>query len=179
MNRKGFSLVEMMLAVLIVGVTVGAIFRLLAPLVTFFHSSLTRQRSNSEARTCMNMISMAMRGGIATSVVITTPAPSPPGVAWSRIDFTLPTALPNGTTAYTFELVNGTVQMQAYPSPRPLQPRVLASNVTKLLFAPVDVRDPSVFDVSLRIDAPFDNSGRPERVSTIQIDQQIHMLVNY
>ena len=179
MNRKGISLMEIMFSVAILGVVFAAVSHLMAPAAGFFRDGLARQQANNEARSCMNTIGTAMRAGLANSVRLSTPNTTPV-VPWSRIDFNLPLSAPlaSGTTSYTFSLVNHAVQMTEYVPPHTLLgPRTLASNVTKLMFVPVDSRDPSLFIVSLRIDAPLGNSG--QTFTTIELNQEIHMQVNY
>jgi prepilin-type N-terminal cleavage/methylation domain-containing protein len=182
MNKKGLSLMEMMVVVALFAVVAITLHRLISPVTTYFQHGYVRQKATNEARACLNTIGLAMRGGIATSVRITTPTGA---VAWSSIRFELPapTPLASGTTAYTFALTNGNVQMTEYAvvnlNPVVRGPTILASNVTKLTFASVDIRDPSLVIVSLRIDAPLDKSNRIDRVSTVEMEQEIHMVVNY
>jgi prepilin-type N-terminal cleavage/methylation domain-containing protein len=180
LSRAGFTLIETLISFAILGIVFATVYRLAAPLTDFFRYGLARQKANSEARACMNTIGTAMRAGVATSVRLSTVS----GVAWSRIDFNLPlpTPLASGTTAYAIYLANNrTVQMLEFV-PSGLSGYVrssqLASNVSGLIFAPLDTQDPSVMEVSLRIDAPL-SSTQPNRVVTIVLNQEIHMLVNY
>lgn len=178
MNRKGISLIEIMFSIAILGVVFSLGYRLMGPTTNFFRYGLARQKTNSEARACMNTIGTAMRGGLANSVRLSTPNTSP-AVPWSSINFALAAPLASGTTAYAFTLVNHTVQMQEFSSSGVVRNAQLATNVSKLMFVPLDIRDPSIMMVSLRIDAPLENSGQTSRITTVELNQEIHMLVNY
>jgi prepilin-type N-terminal cleavage/methylation domain-containing protein len=178
-RRRGFSLIELMFSVAILGLVFLAASHMNAPVLSFFQNSQSRQKANSEARACLYMISTAMKGGLANSVHISTPV-TVPVVPNSRIDFFLAAPLASGTTAYAFYLANRAVLVQEYPGGAGVQlGKQLATNVSGLMFTG-DYRDPSIVYVSLRIDAPLDSSGRADRVTTIQVaDQEIHMLLNH
>jgi prepilin-type N-terminal cleavage/methylation domain-containing protein len=182
MNRNGFTLIEVLISFAILGIVFATAFRLAAPLSDFFRYGLARQKANSEARACMNTIGTAMRPGIGASLRYSSPNSSS-ATSWSRIDFNLAAPLASGTTSYAIYLTtNGTVQMQEFyvsgghGYQRP--PQTLASYVTVLTFAPLDIRDPSIVEVSLRIDAPLSSSD-PSRVTTVMLNQEVHMRVNY
>ena len=179
-SSRGFTLAETLLTFAILGVVVLFVHRLGIPVFSYFQHSQVRQKTNNEARSCLNTINTAMKGGLANSVRITTPVGiSAPN---SRIDFTLAVPLPSQTTAYAFYLAaDRTVQMQEYSTVNATEPspKTLATNVTGLIFTG-DYRDPSIIYVSLRFDAAFESSLKTGSLTTISIpNQEIHMVLNH
>lgn len=158
MNSRGVTLLEIMVVVAILVVVGGGIALLFTNSLDFFQRIRVRQKSMSEARQCVETIETIMRSGDSRTLLITTPTSGTPIVPNSRVDFEFKTPLVSGTTAYSIYLSAAVVYaMEFNPSKPNLAPRRLATNVSGLSFTN-DSQDPSVLNVSLRIDAPYDPS---------------------
>jgi prepilin-type N-terminal cleavage/methylation domain-containing protein len=175
-SKRGMSLMELVLAVAISAVLVLGLVRFLSKTVPFFQRTSVRQTVLLQARSCMETMLLFLRQGKANTLRITS-STAPLGALqlYSRVDFELIGPLSSGTTAYAIYLDKGTVYAQEYgPTPRS---RVLATNVTNLVFSG-DTRDPSQVYVSLRIDAPYDATHDPSRMSTLIMANQVAQMSN-
>jgi hypothetical protein len=91
------------------------------------------------------------------------------------VGFFLPgVALTSGTTAYTIYLANSNVYLQEYGTNGVRTPRILVSNATRLSFSG-DSRDPSIVNVSLRVEAPWDSTNNPTHVTTVDTNETVQM----
>lgn len=161
-SEAGMSLIELILVAAMAGVIFTSLTILMTKSITFFKRMTVRQTTMQESRTCMERIEQALRNGKASSLTISTPAGGPPN---SRVDFVLDRPLASGTTSYAFYLSNGKVMSTEY-SASGTRTQVLANNATGLHFTG-DSFDTAMVTVSIRIDAPWDSTGDPNRVSTL------------
>ena len=142
----------MLLVILIISVLSAVAYKLLLPIPEFFRRFQAKQEMASESRACLDTIIQALRRGDPSSIRISTSlsANAPPN---SQIDFTLTSALPSGTSAYSFYWDNNQAHYTEY-RPAGASDHLLAHNVTGLMFTG-DPRDPTVIGITLRIDAPY------------------------
>jgi prepilin-type N-terminal cleavage/methylation domain-containing protein len=163
-SSRGFTLVEVLVTVSIMVILATAAVRFLPDQIQFFRHMRVRQQIAQDSRVCMDTIAQRLRNGRARSLILSSP--SGPN---SRIDFALERPLTSGATAYAVFLSSGSVFDQEFVPPGGAAGlHVLANNVTALSFTG-DSTDPGIVGVSLRIDAPFDDSGDPSHVLTIII----------
>ncbi|OGR89099.1 MAG: hypothetical protein A2992_01240 [Elusimicrobia bacterium RIFCSPLOWO2_01_FULL_59_12] len=171
MNRRGLTLVEMLLTAAIVAVVAAAFALMLPSNITFLQRTRVRQQVLVQSRQCMEAIQQAMRNGMARTLVISTPNATPI-VPNSRVDFAFKSPLASGATSYAIYVAEKTVYAQEFAPGVTRAPKALASNVTGLMFTG-DYRDPSNVSVTLRIDAPWDSTNMPGRVSSLIIPNQL------
>jgi len=145
-NRKGLSLVEILIAVAISALVLGTMARFMPQKIKNLRYIRERAQANIEARIVMDTLLQTLRKGQPQTLDIDTPAGGPPN---SRARFV-------GTDGQTYLLgwdfsKQGTVILQIGA----MEPKTLARNVTGITFAG-DSRDPAIVTVSLRLDIPLD-----------------------
>jgi hypothetical protein len=175
-GRRGHTLVELMLAAAIGSLIILVIARLFSKVYPIFQRINVRNTVLSQSRVCMDTILQALRQGNAGSLVVSTP-PGSVVIPNSAVNFNTVAPLASGTTAYGIYLSNQTVYIQEFTQANgPRVPRVLANHVTNLSFTG-DSRDPGSVSVSLQVTAPYDNSNKPDHVTTILISNQLTHMV--
>ena len=187
LNCRGVTLTELLVVAAILSVFAVGFTRIFSKSIANMQRIRVRQKVMVDSRTCMDAITQIMHNGKANSLVISTspadPWPYPmadgtkiPIIPNSRVDFNLQSPLSSGTTAYAIFVAGHVAYAQEYKPPNGIQaPRVLATNVTSLMFTG-SAKDPAIVNVSLRVDAPWDNSHDPTHVSTIILPNQVvHM----
>jgi prepilin-type N-terminal cleavage/methylation domain-containing protein len=170
----GWTLVEVMLVVAIIGIFAGGFVVLFTRNVTFFKRMQARQQVIVQSRSGIERIEQMLHNGKANSLVISTPASAivKPN---SKIEFTLRTPLPDGAVAYSIYLNGDTVYGQESGPGISRAPTVLAKSVTGLMFTG-DALDAANVGVSLQIDVPYDASRTPPIVVSMLIPNRIiHM----
>lgn len=85
-RRAGYSIVELMMAVAIVGIIASVGPRMLIQAQNYFLMTTARNEIQRDARACIEILNRFLRQGKATSIVISTPSGQGP---MSRIDFQL------------------------------------------------------------------------------------------
>jgi prepilin-type N-terminal cleavage/methylation domain-containing protein len=170
-STRAFTLIEVMITVAICALVATAFFYFLPSQFQYYKHMSVRQQMSLDSRVCIDTIQQRLRNGKASSLVITSPSGTN-----SRVDFVLQTPLSSGATAYAIYLSNGNVYGREYLPSGVQIPHQLASNVTNLCFTGATT-DPGIIGVSLRIDAPYDNSNNPTHVLTlIMPDQEVNMV---
>ena len=173
-NRRGHTLVEMIIAVTIMAAIIAGIVLLLGKNISLVKRSSVRQQIMLESRICMETILRALSNGKAGTLRISTPAISP-AIPNSIIQFDAQT--PSGALIHhIIWLTGGTDAGTVLWREGAQANRVLAKNVTALMFTG-DSRDPALVGVTLRIDAPWDASGDPSHVSTLILPNQVAQMV--
>jgi prepilin-type N-terminal cleavage/methylation domain-containing protein len=170
-SQQGMSLIEIVIVMAIVSVlmiTVGSFF---TRTMNFYKRVRVRQQLVLQSRSSMDLIVQMLKYGKAKSVIISTPIVTPL-VPNSQIDFNLQDTLPNGTTAYTFYLSSGIVFATEYHLNGTNTTKSLANYVTSLMFTG-DSRDPAIVNVAIRMDIPWDNSGKADHVTSIIMPTQV------
>jgi prepilin-type N-terminal cleavage/methylation domain-containing protein len=163
-NKSGFTLVEFLIAVAMLAGVFLVVAAFIKPVSQYFLQSRARSELNSDARTTLDTITRSLRSGRAGSVSIQTETGAPPN---SRIDFET-----NDGASVTVRWISpNQVEFSRQPRGGTRTTSVIARNVTGLLFT-VDYRDPSVVGVTLRLDRPYDASGRADRLYSIVLPTQ-------
>jgi len=188
--EKGFTLVEVLAAVIITGLLVAVLSGYLKQIPLFFRRIQAQQQTQSESRTAMDTLNRFLRSGQPNTVTIcscnnawctaaagacTTTAADPPN---SQIDFTTRDGhlrrfyLGTGSNS----LPANTLAMDDFVSVSTAT-TILAHHVTSIMFTG-DSSDLSIVNVSLRLDVPLDNSGAPNTpaVTLIFPTQSIRMV---
>jgi len=176
-NRHGYSMIEAMITLAIVGMIALYVTMLHTPVVDFFRRGQVHQETSMNIRTSLDIMTHALEQGKATSIHISTP-PGPPLLPNSKLDFVLTTPLITGTTAYSFFLSNHNLQMYEYnPNVNvTILAKTLATNVSSLIFA-YDTSNPFIVYINLRIEAATKNTSESTAVTQI-VNQDIHLEVN-
>jgi hypothetical protein len=176
-KQSGLSLVEVALTLGLAAIVFVMFWQLFPKYSTYFTRTRVRQEIMQQSRTAMDAILRILRNGKANTLIISTPAAIAP-VPNSRVDFVLHSTLPSGATAYAIYLANRGIFTQEFnPNLGGAQaPRQLVSNATSLMFTG-DYLDPSTIYVSMRIDAPWDQTGDPTHVSSLLLPNQAAHLV--
>jgi len=172
-------MIEMMIVVAMLAALATFLVQFLPKQAVFFRHTKVRQQVVMDSRVCMETIRQRLRNGRARTLGISTPPAASSTVPNSRVDFVLQSPLTSGATAYAVYLVNGYVYGQEFvpPGPQGAQPpHLLASNVTGLTFT-TDSTDPGQVYVTLRMDAPWDDSNDPTHVSSILLPNQAVRMV--
>jgi type II secretory pathway pseudopilin PulG len=176
---NGVTIIETMV-VLAIMVTIGlALTLFFSHSAPIFQKMRVRQQVMMESRACMDAILERLRNGKARSLIISTPPIStavPYPIPNSRVDFVFQTPLTDGATAYLIYFQNNTVYAQEFIPNHTMAPKLLASNVSGLMFTG-DSSDPGIVGVTLRIDRPLDASNDPSHVSTLILPNHIVHLV--
>ena len=107
MNRRGLTLVEMLLTAAIVAVVAAAFALMLPSNITFLQRTRVRQQVLVQSRQCMEAIQQAMRNGMARTLVISTPNATPI-VPNSRVDFAFKSPLAFRARSYSIYLSEAT-----------------------------------------------------------------------
>jgi Tfp pilus assembly protein PilW len=169
-TSSGFTLIEFLITVGLMGLVIFTVSKFTPFVLQYFHQSQAKTTLNDEARVTLDTIIRLLRNGLASSVVIDTPtAASPPN---SRI---------------AFRTTDGAAQVIEWVAPKQVEVRrtpaggaettsVIGRNVTGLLFT-MDYRDPSIIQVTLRLDVAYDQSSRKDRVFSVVLpSQQVRMV---
>jgi prepilin-type N-terminal cleavage/methylation domain-containing protein len=165
LREKGFTLIEMLLTVAVLGVVILAGVQLISPMFKFFQRSHARQQANLEVRVCLETINRVLSNGRASTMVIATPSTTP------TVQLSSATFQSMDGSTYTImwsASPMNTVHLQKTPPGGSTTDTVLATNVTGLNFG-FDVQDPGILHVSLTMTVPLDSSGTPDSFATILI----------
>lgn len=85
-SGKGFSLVELMITVALVGILMGIGPNLLLNLIRFFRLNMARAKVQQKARVCLDLINRNLRQATQSTIVVSNRSGQPP---YSWITFTL------------------------------------------------------------------------------------------
>jgi prepilin-type N-terminal cleavage/methylation domain-containing protein len=164
MHRAGFTLIEALIALFIIGLVLLGLYKFVVPNVDYFRHMNVRQQSNSEAQRCIATVRAALAMANPGTVLIRTPGGAPPN---SQISFTDLTGKP---VVIGWEAdKEGSVVLQVGVTPTRT---LLATYVTAIMFT-LDARDPGIISISLRIDRPLSAQGGPERIHSVFIPNQV------
>jgi prepilin-type N-terminal cleavage/methylation domain-containing protein len=152
---RGYTLVEMVLGIAIAAIVAAISASAIHNLLKFNRKVTLQNEMNSDAMIAVRTLTDIIAIGRSTTVTITSPATTPL-VPNSQIDFELATPLSEGTTAYTFALVNGTLQMTTYVTGGITRNREVAKNVQSLTFGYADTTDLTHLSFSLIFSAAPD-----------------------
>jgi prepilin-type N-terminal cleavage/methylation domain-containing protein len=166
MNKKGFTLLEILLTASIIGAIVLAITHLGFPLIKFFQQSRSRQQANTEARICLETMERVLSNGKASTLVISN-SPTIPPMQSGRAQFQTMEG-----SSYTITWSSGPAN-SVHLLRTPLGGTVavdtmLATHVTELSFL-WDMSDPAILTVTLQMTVPLDSSGSPDSFLTIML----------
>jgi prepilin-type N-terminal cleavage/methylation domain-containing protein len=165
-SRRGFSLVEAILAVTILAIISITLARFMGPTTQFFKRFQVRYQLTSEGRTCVDTIARLLAKAKPETLIISTPPGSPPN---SQIQFDMVPPSATSVSNYTISWSGREVLMNVAGG---IQGRRLASNVIGLIFTG-DSRDPAMLRVTLQMEAPWDQSGQPDRVYSLLLSNQV------
>jgi len=84
MNRRGYTLTEMMMVVAIIGILATVMPTMMTQMQNFFMMTSARYEIQRDARTTLDTVNRYMRQAVATTVVMDTPVGQGP---FSRIRF--------------------------------------------------------------------------------------------
>jgi prepilin-type N-terminal cleavage/methylation domain-containing protein len=165
-SKSGFTLIEIMVAVALLGIATFAAFNLFSPIVKFFPRSQARSQAILQARQCMETIDRVMSSGRASTLVL-------PAV--STVPFSTAQFIGVDQSSYTITLssspLNSVHLLRTLPGAALPIDTVLATNVTMLNFL-VDLNNPGFVQVTFQMIAPLDSSGSPDSFYTIFLPNQ-------
>jgi prepilin-type N-terminal cleavage/methylation domain-containing protein len=170
-REHGFTLIEVLAVVALVGVIFLVIHQFLSPILTFFQGNQSRQVAALEARVCLTTIERLMANGKASTLTISTPATTPV-VQSSQAQFL---SVDGSTYTITWSMTpaNSIHVLQTMAPGTTVNDTVLTTHATQLTFSWSDPRDPSTIDITLQITVPLDAS----HVSTILLpNQRVQMI---
>jgi prepilin-type N-terminal cleavage/methylation domain-containing protein len=167
---QGFTLIEFMIAVAITVMVATTFLHFLPEQIQFYRRMSVRQQVTHDSRACVETILQRLRNGKARTFNLSYPSGTNP-----RVDFVLATPLTSGATAYAIYQSNGNVYGQEFPPAVTGTIHLLASNVTSLQIATTP--DPGLINVSLLIEAPYDDTGDPTHVISVLLANQTANMV--
>jgi prepilin-type N-terminal cleavage/methylation domain-containing protein len=175
-SGKGFTLIEIMLAVALISVVALVGIQLLSPMVAYFKRSPARAKANLESRQCMETVERMLASGKAGTLVIQTP-PTTPAVPSSQAQFQSVDGS-SYTITWSTAPMNTVHILRTPPGNGATIDTILATNVTTLSFS-IDYRDPAMIYVTFQMTAPLDSSGAPGSIMTILLaNQAVHMIAS-
>jgi prepilin-type N-terminal cleavage/methylation domain-containing protein len=167
MSRNGFTLIEALIALFMMGLVFLGLYKFVVPNVDYFRHMNVRQQSNSEAQRCIATIRAALATANPSSVLVRTPADAPPN---SFISFT---DLTGKAVVIKWDAdKQGSVVMELQATPTLRRSTILGTHVTALMFT-LDGRDPGVIAISLRMDRPLNAQAGDGQIHSVFIPNQV------
>jgi prepilin-type N-terminal cleavage/methylation domain-containing protein len=166
MDKKGFTLIELMIVIAVGVILILGLTRLVSPTLKFYQQNQARQRANMKMRICIESIERAMANGRVSTLLI-SPSPSDPTLGLSQAQF----SSMDGLTTYQIgwsNTPNNTVHLQKIPPGGGTTDTVLADYVSSLQFT-LDTHDPGIVHVTVMMRVPLDESGSPDSFQTLLV----------
>jgi prepilin-type N-terminal cleavage/methylation domain-containing protein len=161
-GRRGYTLVEVMVTVGIVGVLFGVAPRLVLQTVRFFSINATRLELQRDARNVSEIMTTRLRQAVASSIFVdqsTTPTPQPP---YSRIRFQ---TIQGSTITFWQEDKKIYIVDSAVSN----TPKMLSDNLRYLSFAFVDSQDDTLMTVNLSFEKSSFQNKRVFQANTERV----------
>jgi type II secretory pathway pseudopilin PulG len=172
MNRTrksgGFTFIEVLIAGFMMAIVMLVMVQFASRISRSAHQIFAKTRLNNSARNTMDIISRTLRIADPGSVVINTPFGGQPN---SSIEFF---SVEKSTFNTRYRIYWSSAPVNTVHIERGNTHSIIGRDVSSLMFTG-DYRDPSVMNVTLRLDTAYDVSGASRTFSLVFPNQNVRM----